>query len=168
MWAILQKYLRVAQRAWGWENTKSDDNVHPTYLEIILPVCWNHSPTCSEVNLVTHVYRKMASCSSKVIYFKLPCPMWCNTKINSLKTYLCTPSSVRMHLGWPWRSSWTHASPDRIDVWYGCLSPCCITRKICWIVGKTRFTRIFNIWEICCWTMGPLMKDKADIVSYLG
>ena len=154
-----------------WANTKFNDwifNMHPTYLEIVSPVCWNRSPTCPEVKPVTQVYRKMANCSSKVMNFESPCPMWCKVEISCWKMCFCTPSSVRMHLGWPWRSSSTQAWPDSIDVWYGCLTPRCIARNVRSIVGKTMLMRIFNTWESCCWTIGPITwrlkgESKSDI-----
>ena len=56
------------------------------YLVIVSPDCWNLSPTCVEVRPVTQVYRKMASCSSKVTFFKLLCPILCSVMTSSLNT----------------------------------------------------------------------------------
>ena len=75
--------------------------MYPTNREIVSPERWNRSPTCAEVKPLTHVYKKMASCSSKVTYFESWCPMRCKAKTSSLKMCFCTPSSVRMRLGWP-------------------------------------------------------------------
>ena len=87
------------------------------YLVIVFPDHWNLSPMCVEVRPVTQVYRKMASCSSKVTFFELLCPILRSVMTNSLNTGSSTPSSVQMRLGWPWSSSWAQASPDNMDVW---------------------------------------------------
>ena len=69
------------------------------YLVIVSPDHWNLSPTCVEVRPVTQVYRKMASCSSKVTFFELLCPILRSVMTSSLNTGSSTPSSVQMHLG---------------------------------------------------------------------
>ena len=69
------------------------------YLVIVSPDCWNLSPMCVEVRPVTQVYRKMASCSSKVTFFELLCPILRSVMTSSLNTGSSTPSSVQMHLG---------------------------------------------------------------------
>jgi hypothetical protein len=72
-----------------------------THLEIVSFDLWNLSPTCLIVSPVTAIYRKIASCFSKVMNFELLCPTSCNVKINALKTNSCTPSSVQICSGWP-------------------------------------------------------------------
>ena len=135
-----------------------------TYLDIVSFACWNLSPTWQIVRPVTQAYRNIASCSSSDTNFESPYPIKHNSEIRARNTCTCTPSSVRIHSGWPWSSSWTHASPDRMDVWYGRLVLPGVKRVwgIFWMVGITRTrTRVSRL-AICSW-ISSLVSDMGVV-----
>ena len=91
------------------------------YRDVVSVVCWNRSPTCRIDSPVTHVYRNIANCSSRVILRDSPNPRALSFSSNASNTCLCIPSSFRIRSGCPFISSSTQSSPDSADVWYGIL-----------------------------------------------
>ena len=61
----------------------------------------------------------MASCSSSVTCLKLENSWKTSSSMSLWKMCFWMPSSFQMWSGWPLRSSWTHISPVRREVWYG-------------------------------------------------
>lgn len=82
---------------------------------IVLSDCWKYSPVCQMVSPVTDMYKNIAHCSSSVTYFKSITP-----KEHSVKMSLWnSPSSQWMQSWCQLKSSPTHISPKRVNIWYG-------------------------------------------------
>ena len=100
-----------------WQLLVSIIQITKTYCEIVSLDCWKRSPMCLIGKPVMHIYRNIASCSSKETDLESLWPWSLRTVISSSKRSTDNPSSFCIQSGWPVSSSSTHPSLDRMEVW---------------------------------------------------
>ena len=139
IWVILQKYL------WKVMINNNGNIAQSTHLEIVSFDYWNHSPRWQIGRPVTRAYRKIVSCSWRLIYLESPWPISRNLSMRASNTCLSTPRHVWICLGWPFSSSSTQSCLLRIEVWYGTLMLYC-----CMILIASGIMTLITRTRICC------------------
>ena len=124
---------------------------------MVLFECWKCSPTCCVVNPVTHIYKKMANCSSNVTYFESVCPSKRSSVIIIQNTSFWTPNCNWMHSGWLQRSSRTHWWPESAEVWYGI--------HLCWSSARMLWSVIRRAWISLRMLPMSCFQNSEDLVD---
>ena len=137
-----------------------------THLDMVSGPCWKHSRTSRVTAPVRHRYKNMASCSSFVTCFESSSPAYTRSSCKSFQnTCFDIPMVSWNRTGWPLRSSWSQACPERAELYIGLLIKCgiiwCPTTALPAMVA-TR-TAVLNLCR--CWARTDTWRDLVIVVA---